>query len=345
MKKRNIALAALVVVLGAVALTYGTAPKKFSITAPCLPDPAATIAGLPSGGTFTGTGNCYTTHGITITKPVTINGGKFYDPDNSVPPQTTHGANQLAPIIKIVGTNHVTIENVHLFGADYDGTYHAPLVNNAGVDVLDSSAITLTNVRTTDTFGDGLELWTANPSTGHGDSYVHVDHFTAVNAGRVGFSILWAQHVTMDHVYGKSFSFETDSPPQIASGDVGISNCSFVSMINIPNAIDGPISFDHCTGSAMIGIILTNTGPLYPVTISDSQIAQAANYAGTPPAGIYVRSGMLNLLNDTFTRLPAPKTTGLAYLIAGGSELTLSHTTFVKPFGTHDASSQVSVAP
>ena len=351
MKKRNIALAALVVVLGAVALTYSAAPKKFSITAPCLPDPAAKIASLPSGGTFTGAGNCYTTHGITITKPVTINGGSFYDPDNSVPPQTTHGAVPLPPIIKILATHNVTVENVHLYGANYSGGFNAALVNNAGIEVLDSSNVTLTNIHTANTFGDGLELWTAKQ--GHGDTNVTVNGFWAANAGRLGFTIALAQHVVMNNVHGKSYSFETDSGPQVAPGFVTLTNCSVRTLINIPNAIDGPVTFDHCTGSAQItvangaanpahGIPASPVGP-DPITISNSQIATPANSYGYPPSGIFDNGGVLNLVNDTFTRTPAPKTTGKAWAAVGGSVLNITHTTFVKPLGIHDASSTVEV--
>ncbi len=71
-----IATATAVVVLGSSAVVVVAKP----ITSPrCKANPAARIAALPAGATFTGTG-CYKTTGIRITKPITIDGGTYNDP-------------------------------------------------------------------------------------------------------------------------------------------------------------------------------------------------------------------------------------------------------------------------
>lgn len=345
--------AVLIVIVGVVifAVTRPSPPRR-AAPLTCLPDPAAQIDAMPAGSTFDGTGHCYVTHGILIDHRVNIEGGTYRDPDNSVPPQTTHGAVPLAPIIKVVHTGGLTIENVHLIGSDTDGHYDSALVNNAGIVVLDSHYIHLNNIVTRDTFGDGLELWTQGPTFGgSGDDHITVQGFDAYNSGRVGFTIAWAQNVTMDDVHGKSFSFETDTGPEVAPGNVTITNCSMQTLLNIPNAIDGPITFDHCTGSAQITVSDGQANPAHgipaspvgsdPITISNSQIATPANSYGYPPSGIFDRGANLFLLGDSFTRIPNPQTTGPAYWAIGGAALTTTGSTFVDPPGQHDGRSTV----
>jgi len=129
---------------------------------------------------FHGSG-CYDTSGIDITRPVTIDGGTYYDGTSSRPPD-----GPVLPIIRIKDTTDVTIENVALQGANTDGGFHRHLVGAAGLDILSSSHVTITHVATIDTFGDGMTVFANFPTSKLPTTDLLVDGLDITQAGPRG---------------------------------------------------------------------------------------------------------------------------------------------------------------
>jgi hypothetical protein len=341
------------------ALAALNASTLSSIASDCSVDVSAPLdaylASLPDGGVLSSpAGACYLVNeGIRITHPLTLAGGTFTDDSSTVPARKPdHSPSPLYPIIDILDTHNVTVENVHVLGANVDGSYHRHLVNNAGIDVLSSDQVTLTNIVSTDTFGDGLELWTNWPTSGRPDTSVHVNGYTVIRAGRYGFTPAYVKYSTFNNVHVASaadaaWDFESDTAGT-GSGYITITNCSVYThtetAFNIIEGLSGPVSFSNCTGSGHINF--KPGGPSAPVTISNSTIDLPRTDPGTPPAGIFDQGGTLTLNNDTFNRLAGTSPlTGPAWRAVGHATLIINQSTVAKPLGTNAATSTVTVNP
>ena len=98
---------------------------------------------------------CYQVdEGITITHPLVINGGTFKDLTDS----GTGKHQGYHPIIEVREGDDVTLENLTVEGEHTSKGFTGGKVGEAGIKVLPSSDVTITNVIAEYTFGDGLEL-------------------------------------------------------------------------------------------------------------------------------------------------------------------------------------------
>ena len=247
----------------------------------CQSDPSALIAALPAGSTFHGTG-CYTVrNGIVIDTPdITIDGGFYYDP--------TMRGHSIQPIIKILQVSGTTIENVVLAGANVTGGIHAKLVGEAGIKTESSSNTTIANVVTSDTFGDGLELWFAGPHH-PATTDTTVNGLTIIHAGRLGVTPAFVYGLSMNGVNvvssaGPGIDFESDFAG-IGSGYVAISNSTF-QFVNLIESWSGPITFTDC---ALRGHIVVGNAP-GRITINGGSLMIPREMHGTPSAGIQMTS-------------------------------------------------------
>ncbi len=220
----------------------------------CPPAPASRIGGMPSGSIWDGQGHCFRTDGLLLTKPVTIENATFIDSRDLAP---------LRPIIGIFNTSHVTVKNVSLTGANTAGTYHSALVGGAAIDVRSSSEVTLKNVTTDDTFGDGLTLFD-NPRHGQDDDVV-VNHYKVTNAGRCGFSPVTVTDLSVNHLRIVSsatpaIDFESDLRGVGMSGFVNIANSTWNGPVYAQeyDAIGGYIDFDNDTAQGGFHISMGN---------------------------------------------------------------------------------------
>lgn len=227
------AAAGLALVGASIAVSANTTtpkPPKPPKPAKCktyLPDPAATIAALPAGGTFNGTGHCYLTSGIDA-GPHNIIGGTYKDDANTVPVHV-HGTAEvgLHPIIEVKQTNGpTTIANVTLIGANTKGGYHgAGFVGQEGISVRSASNVTITNILSDDTFGDCLTVFISATKPQTIPNAVNVNGFTCDNPGRDAFSpaamtnSIWTNIVAEGKVPDSAFDFEADLHG--FSGDTG----------------------------------------------------------------------------------------------------------------------------
>ena len=292
------------------------------IPARCHPDPASAIAALPPGGVFDGSG-CYVTNGILITKPVTINGGTYHDPVN----QNT-GRGTVLPIIRVKNTDDVTIENVSLDGTNRKGNYHESLVGQAGLDILSSSHITLLNVTTKNTYGDGATLFSQFGADSSPVTNLYVDGLTIKNAGRQAVTMGYVKDSTLNNVNLVSsaqsgWDFESDLP-KVGSGNVTINNSKDLKGVHIIEALQGPITFNNCVSEQHVHLIGAAAASGQTVTFNGGSIELARNTAtGDNVAGIVVAGPgrmVINHVNVTRTS-GSEKPKGPAVSVTGGGHL------------------------
>jgi len=321
------------------------APPPSSVGHPlqCQPDPAAAIEALPAGGTWKGAG-CYTTMGIEITKnDVTIDGGTFEDPVVIGSPKP------IKPIIRVQGSSGDTIENVSLIGTNTVGGYHGALVGEAGIDVRYASDLTVYDVNTVNTFGDGITFGfepREPESTG-----AKVTGLTITNAGRQGVTVAYLAdstftNVTMNSSADTGVDFESDEPG-IGSSNVTFTGYTGAKGFTFVEALQGPCAVNASTFSGDIGDTGDAATSGKPITFTGDTVAQRRFYNGLPPGGIFVNGpGNLTISGSTFTRNPGTQApTGPAWVVENGGQLVLTGDTFVPPLGTHDATSTVTVTP
>jgi hypothetical protein len=319
-------------------------PKVAPPPGTCQPDPAPAIEALPVGGVFHGSG-CYTTAGIVITKPVTIDGGTYNDPVD-----TYTGRGSVLPIIRVKDTSYVTIENVVLNGANTVGGFHRGLVGQAGLDILASSYVNILNVATNNTFGDGMTLF-ANFSIDHQPvSNLFVNGLTVTNAGRQGITVGYAKNSTLNNVNVVStadtgWDFESDLNG-VGSANVTINNAQDQKGIHIVEALQGPITFNNCQCERHVHMKhdAATSGQL--VSFNGGSLELNRNTAtGDNVAGIVIDGpGRIAFNGVKITRMPgsdAPK--GPAISVTNGGNLTLVGSPLPAPTGGHDRKSTVTI--
>ena len=323
-------------------------PPSFdsSCRRPATPALQTYLDALPPGSVFQSPATaCYLVpDGILLTHPVTIIGGTFYDPLTQRPTdQIPYGA--LKPVILIKDTSHVALVGVHVRGANVVGGYHASLVGEAGVKIMSSSGVTLTDVTATNTFGDGLELVAdltdhiKTPVTG-----LEVDGYTTVNAGRQGVTVAEVADSTLDHVNVVSpadagFDFESDLPG-VGSGNVTITNCTDTGGFNLVEDLVGPITVSNCTGFHHIGIRSLQSDT--PIRFVGGTLSCKRD---DPNPCIDQTGGSLTLSSVAVTRMPG--TIGIkepVWSVADGGALRFVHSAIAFPMGTVDRSSSLTFA-
>ena len=285
------------------------------------------------------------TDGILVTKPVTINGGTFDDPVN----QNT-GRGSVKPIIRVKDTTNVTIENVVLNGANTIGGYHRGLVGQAGLDILSSSYVTIANVATNNTFGDGVTLFANFSSDNQPVSNLFVNGLTVTKAGRQGITMGYVKNSTLDDVNVVStadagWDFESDLA-NVGSANVTINDAHNQKGIHIIEALQGPITFNNCQCEAHVHLMNDAAASGQMVTFNGGSYELNRNTAtGDNVAGIVVAGhGRMTFNHVLITRMPGSDApSGPAMSVTGGGHLTLVDAPLPAPVGTHDARSTVTI--
>jgi hypothetical protein len=336
--------ACLVTIAASAAAARGQ--RSSSATARCKPDPAAAIAALPSGGVFVGSG-CYLTSGIVVSKPVTIVGGTYDDP---VAQRPRRGG--VSPIIRVKDTSDVTIEDVALVGANVARGYHAPLVAAAGLDILSSSHVTIRHVSTTDTFGDGMTLFSEFGADSQPVSDLLVDGLVVKGAGRQGVTVGYVQHSLLDHVVVESaadtgLDFESDLAG-VGSGNVVIANSLDVKGVHMIEALQGPITFVNFYAQQHITLANAAAQSRQQVTfLGGAFIMQRNTSTGVNRGGITVSGpGRLTIDHMRITRQAgSDRPSGPSISLTSGGHLTLIGSPLPRPIGRPDSSSVLTVEP
>jgi hypothetical protein len=290
-----------------------TATVDQTTTRDCKSDPSALISALPWGGTFHGHG-CYSVpNGIKITKPVTVDGGIYIDSNTTPPPFTHHGQPQLNPIIDVVSAGHVTLENLVVQGTNADGSYHPDLVGQAGIKLESTRNTVITNVTTSHTFGDGLELWfDTRPGYGYPVTDLTVNGLTVWEAGRQGITFGNVSGATLNNVAvlqaaDSGIDFESDLP-HVGSGNVTIANsticyCGARTSINSIDYLSGPVQL---TNDTLAGhFVVENPQSANGFTMTGGSLALPRVSPGTPPSGIFASRGAhIRFIEVKFSLLP-----------------------------------------
>jgi hypothetical protein len=310
----------------------------------CQPDPASVIEALPAGAVFYGSG-CYFTSGIVITKPVTIDGGTYYDPITSRPTQ-----GRLYPIVQIKDTSGVTIENTTLQGANTGGGLHRQMVRVSGLDILSSSDVTITQVATVNTFGDGMTVFANFGTSNQPTTHLLVNGLDITQAGRQGITMAYAEDSTLNDVRvnsasGSGWDFESDLPG-VGSGNITVNNASGTKGIRFVEALRGPVTFNNCQCERHLTLTHAAAASGQPVTFNNGTLLLPRADHGITWAGVMVTGpGNLRLDNVALGNLPRTRAvTGLPWSITDGGHLTLTGTQ-APPGGYHDATSTVVTSP
>lgn len=325
----------------------GPVPPLSSIPSDCSADVSVPLGlyldSLPPGATFSSSPSaCYLINdGLKIVQPLSIIGGTFRD--DSITRDTT-GWETIKPIIKILDTTGVTLSDLLIEGANTPGSFHSKLVTEAGIKVISSSDVTLTNITTVNTFGDGLEL--TGDLVHHNGTPVSglvVDNFTTINAGRQGVTLADVYGATMTGVHVLSpadagFDFESDEA-RIGSGDVSISDCTYQHGVNLTEYFTGPVTLTNCTGATNVALVSLS---MQPITFVGGQLAcQDWN----PHTCIRQKGGNLTFSHTTIVRRNPDRTFKEgAWSVVDGGQLTFVDTSIQGSFGWRDASSSVTFA-
>jgi hypothetical protein len=244
----------------------------------CRPNPSAAIA---VGGVWNGGGKCYDARGgVSISVPVTVENATFYDPQSHPPHRGS-----VQPIIRVKDTSAVRLSSLALVGTNTSGTYHAKMVGEAGIDILSSDQVTITNVTTTDTFGDGLTLGFQphfSPSWN-----LMVNGLTVIHAGRQGITMAYVNVASMSNVNLISsaeagWDFESDVPGA-GSGNVFIYSATGKG-VRIIESLSGPVAFVDSLISGNVTLINDAAASGQSVTFDGGTILLDGAFHGIPPA-------------------------------------------------------------
>jgi hypothetical protein len=317
----------------------------------CRPDPTAAIEALPSGAVWTGRNRCYiltSGSGMIITKAVTLKNATFIDPAVLVAGAPSSPA--LQPIIHINKASDVTLKNITLQGENISGGYHGlPWVGEEGIKINGSHNVTLDNINTVNTFGDGLLMDSAAPVTRNPSTNITVNGLTVTQAGRQGVTAAYVTNSTLNNVdivssADTGWDFESD----ITAGAANvIVNGATGQGVRIIEDLTGPITFNNANLTGGVTLQGEAAASHQPVIFNGGSMALKRSYNGTPPAGIYVNGpGNLTLTNINVTRQPGTSAaTGLTWTAVNGGHITFNNSPVSGgPLGVNDVTSKVVVA-
>ena len=316
-------------------------PASFDTTCsqPATPNLQTYLDSLPDGSVFrSSTTACYLVPlGIVLTHPITIVGGTFYDTTDTRTAGTLD--NSLKPIILIKGTSRVSLSGVTAMGTNIGGDFAHRLVGQAGIKIMSSNNVTLTDVTAKNTYGDGLEL-VANfgnpvdtPVTG-----LSVEGFTTINAGRQGVTLAEVSSSVLNHVNvinpaDAGFDFESDLAG-VGSDNVTISNCTDTAGFRLNEFFSGPINITGCTGFHHVSLISPTSNA--PITFTGGTLL--CKRAIIQPC-IDQNGGSLTFVGVTIDRMPGvDKITELTWSVYNSGALSFIRSPITTPTGTIDAS-------
>ena len=276
---------------------------------------ACSPAASPVGATWNGEGATYIVNeGISIPHSMTLTDATLVDQTAWANQPTLH----MAPIVLVDRVNNVTLSDLQIYGAHTDaGTGGRYQASQAGIRLRSANSVTISNVQTFNTWGDGLETTRNAPVTRLDNlpvMYLNVEGFTSTNAvgtaspaGELQDSVV--NHITCINSARTPVNFESDVPYTGSGYDI-IANCN-VRRINIVEYVYGPIDVDNCTG--LLGMLIHRKGVIVPATVTVTNSTFTCHRASPVPC-ISQEGGNVDLDQDTIgredgnspTRDPAP---------------------------------------
>ncbi len=223
------------------------------------------LKSLPAGTTVVAPASaCYLVNeGIRLSDPkdLTIYGATFVDKTAAPGPRRLSKG---APVFTVIGGSGVTLEAMHIVGANAGG-YHPALAFAGGIELEGTAGATIRGVTISNTFGDGITLAPLRGGSDHNSgaivapaSAVVIRDVTVKEVGRQGItfsSITGAQlsDVVVDNQALATFDFEADQGNEGAE-DVTIDGCEasgggpfFANGGSGDGTHTGHITVEHCT--------------------------------------------------------------------------------------------------
>lgn len=311
----------------------------------CLSDPSAAIEALPYGGVWNGGGKCYivSNAGIVIDQPLTVENAEFINPQKRTKDVPKHDF--IHPFIRVGPTSDVTLQNLSMTGENATASYHGlPWVGEEGIKLDSSHDVTISNITTNNTFGDGLMF---DQVSGKGPCQnITVNDYTINTTGRQGVTLGSIENATLNGVYiGRTaqsgWDFESDSAA--GSGDITVNNASGKG-IHMNEPLFGPVTFTNSDISGHVWILRAAAASSQQVTFNGGTIVLPIYDNGSPPAGITVQGpGHLTFNNVKIVNVPTAyiKPHGASWDATGGAHITFHNSTPTGPAGSNDATSTV----
>jgi hypothetical protein len=299
------------------------------------------------GSTWNGEGATYIVNeGISVPHSMTLTNATLVDQTAWANQPTLH----MAPIITVQLVNDVTLSDLQIYGAhttlNATGRYQA---SQAGIRLRSANNVTISNVQTFNTWGDGLETTRNAPVTRLDNSpvmYLNVEGFTSTNAGRTCFSPEELEYSVVNHLTcinsaRTPINFETDIPLTGSGYDI-ITNCN-VRRINFVEYINGPIGVSNCTG--LLGMLIHRKGAIVPATITVSNSTFACHRTSPIPC-IGQQGGNVVLDQDTVSREAGTNpTTDPALSVTDHASMSVVDSTITPVVGTADSTSTLTITP
>jgi hypothetical protein len=299
------------------------------------------------GATWNGEGATYIVNeGISVPHAMTLTDATLLDQTAWANLPTLH----MAPIITVSRVNDVTLSDLMIYGAHNalgtGGRYQA---SQAGIRLRSADNVTITQVQTFNTWGDGLEA-TRNSDVSRLDNlpvmYLMVQGFTSTNAGRDCFTgselqDSWVNAITCINSARTPINFETDSPVSGSGYDI-ISNCN-APHINIIEYVYGPIDVTDCTG--VQGMLIHRRDHVTPAVVTVANTTFGCHRSSPVPC-VSQQGGAVVLDHDTIGRENGTsKTTDPALSVTDDASMSVIDSTIVPAVGGADSTSKLTITP
>jgi hypothetical protein len=278
--------------------TVGSAPPD-SIEAPsyivnnCSVDVSKALQtwlqGLPPGTIwYSPVRSCYLINsGIRLSFPhgITIDGGVF---------QMKWLGYMSRQAFHVLGGSNMTFEHMTINGPNVNDIWDPQRAFQSGIELQGTGEVTISNVRITHVFGDGITLAPLRGSADHNSgvivrpvSNLTINHVWIDGAGRQGISPVSVQNamitdVTLHNIKMNAFDFEADQGNEGAE-NVTINGCTVVNASSLANIAEsagftGPITIENCNmatldgGTAVHVMSLTNSVENGLVTLENDSL-------------------------------------------------------------------------
>jgi hypothetical protein len=222
------------------------------------------LQGLPSGTIwYSPVGSCYLiNHGINLLFPhgITIDGGVFVE--RWLGYMSRRGFN-------VIGGTDMKFESMTINGPNVNNIWDPQRAFQGGIELQGTAGATISNVRITHVFGDGITLAPLRGSADHNSGRIirpvtglTIDKVWIDGAGRQGISPVSVTNatitdVTMHNVDMNGFDFEADQGNEGAI-NVTINGCNMVNVGSLANISEnagftGPITIENCNMATLDG--------------------------------------------------------------------------------------------
>jgi hypothetical protein len=222
------------------------------------------LQGLPHGTIwYSPVGSCYLiNHGINLTFPhgITIDGGIFVE-------RWLGYLSRRA--FNVIGGTDMKFESMTINGPNLSNVWEPPRAFQSGIELQGTADVTISNIRITHVFGDGITLAPLRGSSDHRSGVIirpvtdlTIDKVWIDGAGRQGISPVSVTNatitdVTMHNVVMNGFDFEADQGNEGAI-NVTINGCNLVNVGSLANIAEnagftGPITIENCNMATLDG--------------------------------------------------------------------------------------------